>query len=79
MLQNDSAFTQNVDSGNSSSTHPDVVAAIAAAVAVIEVAVAVPVAVAAAVAANVATGAFLRFVFDFFPMMITINAVGYSC
>ena len=78
-LRNDSPFTKNVDSGNSSSATVPVPrsAAAAAATAVVVVVVADAVeaatdAVDVAVAVAVATGALLRFAFDFFPMMITI-------
>ena len=72
-LRNDSPFIKNVDSGNSLTPHP----AFTTAVVVVAAAAAADVATAATAAgggaAGVATGAFLRFVFDFFPMMIAIQ------
>ena len=63
-LRNNSPFTKNVNSGNSTRFSGVVAADVATAT------------VAAADDDDVTTGAFLRFDFYCFPMMITIHAVG---
>ena len=90
-LRNVSAFIKNVDSGNTAAADAAaggggvvavaVVDTTAASVVVVVVAAAAAVVVvaaaaAAAAAADVATVAFLRFAFDFFPMIITIIRSG---
>ena len=72
-LRNNSPFTKNVDSGNSLTPHPAFTTAVLVAVAVAADVATAAAAAAGGGAAGVATGAFLRFVFDFFPMMIAIQ------
>ena len=92
LLSNDSAFTKNVDSGNCQLAAPPPPPPAAAEVAIPAVdvsdvataavdaanvgAAAIGVVGVVAVAADVATGAFLRLAFDFFPMAITIIRLG---